>query len=204
MGSRLGAPVPPRAEPFPRSNGIAREVYGQGWTLATLGAAAIYIAAVLVANATAETFIPLPFFGLVSVGTLFFGLTFTQRDRVHRAGRPQVYTMLVVTAVLATVESIVLDVPWRIIVASCLAILLAEAADTEVYHRLRSQGWYRRVAGSNAVSIPLDSIIFTVTAFAGIFSVWTIAEIVWGDIVAKAAVGTLAALWHGSGARIRR
>ena len=202
MSSRLGAPVPSSVEPFPNASGVAQEVYGQGWTLATLGAAAIYIAAVLVANATAETFIPLPFFGLVSVGTLFFGLTFTQRDRVHRAGRTQVYTMLVVTAVLATLESIVLDVPWRIIVASCLAILLAEAADTEVYHRLRRHGWYARVAGSNAISIPLDSIIFTVTAFAGVFSVWTIVEIIWGDIVAKAAVGTLAALWRGPVGRL--
>lgn len=204
MSSRLGSPVPPKVEPFPQAHGVVREVYGQGWTLATVGAAALYIAAVLVANATAETFIPLPFFGLVSVGTLFFGLTFTQRDRVHRAGRAQVYTMLVVTAVLATLQSIVLDVPWRIIVASCLAILLAEAADTEVYHRLRRHGWYRRVAGSNAVSIPLDSIIFTVTAFAGVFSVWTIVEIAWGDIVAKAAVGTLAALWHGPRGWLRR
>lgn len=204
MSSRLSAPIPPRTEPFPRTGRSHQEVYGQGWTLATLGAAAIYIAAVLVANATAETFIPLPFFGLVSIGTLFFGLTFTQRDRVHRAGRPQVYTMLVVTAVLATLESILLDVPWRIIVASSLAILLAEAADTEVYHRLRSHGWYRRVAGSNAVSIPLDSLIFTVTAFAGVFSAMTIAEIVWGDIVAKAAVGTLAALWHGPRTTVRR
>ena len=109
-------------------------------------------------------------------------------------GRPQVYSMLVVTAVLATVESIFLDVPGRIIVASCLAILLAEAADTEVYHRLCRHGWYQWAAGSNAVSIPLDSIIFSVTAFAGVISVWTIAEIVWGDIVAQAAVGTLAAL----------
>ncbi len=112
--------------------------------------------------------------------------------------------MLAITAVLATLESIFLDVPWRIIVASCLAILLAEAADTEVYHRLRGHGWYRRVAGSNAVSIPLDSIIFTVTAFAGVFAVGMIVEIVWGDIVAKAAVGTLAALWHGPRAWLRR
>ena len=47
---------------------------------------AIYITAVLVANYTATWFIPLPVFGLVSVGTLVFGVTFTQRDRVHRFG----------------------------------------------------------------------------------------------------------------------
>jgi uncharacterized PurR-regulated membrane protein YhhQ (DUF165 family) len=176
--------------------GVSGDAYGEGWTWPTMGAATLYIAAVLVANATATTFIPLPVFGLVSVGTLFFGITFTQRDRVHRAGRTQVYAMLGLTAALASLESVMLDVPWRIIVASCLAILLAEAADTEVYHRLRERRWYARVAGSNAVSIPLDSLIFTVTAFAAVYSVGTIAEIVWGDIVAKAAVGTIAALWR--------
>lgn len=203
MSVRGGDSIRPGLPVFGAGHG-REEAYGQGWTRATLGAAAIYIAAVLVANATAETFIPLPLFGLVSVGTLFFGVTFTQRDRVHRAGKRQVYTMLGVTAVLATLESFLLDVPWRIIVASSLAILLAEAADTEVYHRLRRHGWYARVAGSNAVSIPLDSIIFTVTAFAGVFSVWTIVEIVWGDVVAKGAVGALAALWRGPGGWLRR
>ena len=47
----------------------------------------IYILAVLAANYTATWFIPLPIFGMVSVGTLIFGITFTQRDRVHRYGR---------------------------------------------------------------------------------------------------------------------
>jgi len=197
VSSRSDVPNPNLNLGLSGSGAGRKEAYGQGWTWATLGAAGIYVAAVLVANATAETFIPLPVFGLVSVGTLFFGVTFTQRDRVHRAGRRQVYMMLGVTAALAALESLLLDVPWRIIAASCLAILLAEAADTEVYHRLRRHNWYARVAGSNAISIPLDSVIFTVTAFAGVFSVGMIVEIVWGDVVAKGAVGTLAALWRG-------
>ena len=54
----------------------------------------IYIVAVLVANYTATWFIPLPIFGMVSVGTLVFGITFTQRDRVHRYGRKVVYLMI--------------------------------------------------------------------------------------------------------------
>ena len=78
-----------------------------------------------------------------------------------------------------------------------LAILLAEAADTEVFQRLRDRGWYQRVAGSNAISIPLDSLIFTLVAFAGVFSAYTIAEIVWGDIVAKGIVGAAVALRLG-------
>lgn len=172
--------------------------------MSTLGAALIYVAAVLAANATATLFVPLPVFGLVSVGTIFFGLTFTQRDRVHRAGRRVVYAMIAATAALAAVQSAWLGVPWRIVAASVLAILLAEAADTEVYHRLRRRGWYAGVAGSNAVSIPLDSLIFSVAAFGGVFSVATIAAIVWGDVVAKAAVGSLAALWRGRTSDLRR
>ena len=164
---------------------------------------AIYLAAVLVANATATTFIPLtlPFehYPLISVGTLVFGITFTQRDRVHGAGRAWVYAMLLATAAAATVQSMVTGVPWRIIVASSLAILLAEAADTEVFHRLRNRRWTVRVISSNAVSIPLDSVIFNVVAFgalfglASVFPASMIIAIIVGDILAKTVVGTAAA-----------
>jgi uncharacterized integral membrane protein (TIGR00697 family) len=90
-------------------------------------------------------------------------------------------------------------VPWRIIVASCLAILLAEAADTEVFHRLRNERWTVRVATSNAISIPLDSVIFNVVAFgailglAGVFPASMVIAIIVGDIIAKTVVGLLAA-----------
>jgi uncharacterized PurR-regulated membrane protein YhhQ (DUF165 family) len=166
-------------------------------TAATLGAMAIYIIAVLIANETTTRFIALPWYGLVSVGTLVFGITFTQRDRVHRAGRPWVYAMLITTAICATLQSWLTGVSWRIIVASCLAILLAEAADTEVFHHLRERQWVVRVIGSNAVSIPLDTAIFTIVAFAGVFSWSMIGSILWGDIVAKMAIGTLAAFVRG-------
>lgn len=164
---------------------------------ATLGAMAIYIVAVLLANETTTRFLSLPWYGLVSVGTLIFGITFTQRDRVHRAGRPWVYAMLITTAVLSTLQSWLTGVSWRIIVASCLAILLAEGADTEVFHHLRERSWTVRVIGSNAISIPLDTLIFTLVAFAGVFSWSMIWSIVWGDIVAKTAIGTLAASIRG-------
>lgn len=160
---------------------------------ATLGAMAIYIVAVLLANETTTRFFSLPWYGLVSVGTLIFGITFTQRDRVHRAGRPWVYAMLIATVILSTLQSWLTGVSWRIIVASCLAILLAEAADTEVFHHLRERSWTVRVVGSNAISIPMDTLIFTIVAFAGVFSWGMIWSIVWGDIVAKTSIGTLAA-----------
>ena len=156
----------------------------------------IYIVAVLVANYTATWFIPLPIFGMLSVGTLVFGITFTQRDRVHRYGRKAVYLMIFIAAVGMVFESLFLDVPWRIITASFIAIILSETADTEVYHRLLRRPWMQRVIGSNLVSIPLDSVLFNVIAFAGVFEPGMLVAIIFGEIVAKFATGVVAALWR--------
>jgi uncharacterized PurR-regulated membrane protein YhhQ (DUF165 family) len=156
----------------------------------------IYVLAVLVANYTATWFIPLPIFGLVSVGTLVFGITFTQRDRVHRYGRKPVYLMILVAAVGMVLESAFLGVEWRIITASFIAIVISESADTEVYQKLLKRPWLQRVIGSNLISIPLDSLLFNVIAFAGVFRPGMLVAIIFGEIVAKFATGAVAALWR--------
>ena len=156
----------------------------------------IYIAAVLAANYTATWFIPLPIFGMVSVGTLIFGITFTQRDRVHRYGRKAVYAMILLAAVGMVLESLLLEVPWRIILASFIAIVLSEAADTEIYHQLLHRSWLQRVTGSNLVSIPLDSLLFNIIAFMGVFEPAMLVAIIFGEIVTKFTTGALAALWR--------
>jgi uncharacterized PurR-regulated membrane protein YhhQ (DUF165 family) len=156
----------------------------------------VYIIAVLVANYTATWFFPLPIFGMVSVGTLVFGITFTQRDRVHRYGRKSVYLMILIAAVGMVLESLFLEVPWRIILASFIAIVLSETADTEIYHRLLQRSWFQRVLGSNLVSIPLDSVLFNVIAFAGVFEPGMMVAIVFGEIVVKFTTGAVAALWR--------
>ena len=156
----------------------------------------IYIAAVLIANYTATWFIPLPIFGMVSVGTLVFGITFTQRDRVHRYGRKAVYLMIFIAAVGMVLESLFLGVEWRIIAASFIAIVLSETADTEVYHKLLKRSWMQRVIGSNLVSIPLDSILFNIIAFLGVFQPSMLVAIIFGEIVTKFATGAIAALWR--------
>mgnify|MGYP001005638002 CR=1 FL=1 len=154
----------------------------------------IYVLAVLAANYTATWFIPLPVFGMVSVGTLIFGVTFTQRDRVHRFGRRPVYAMILLAAVGMVLESLFLGVEWRIITASFIAIVLSETADTEIYQRLVHRSWLQRVAGSNLVSIPLDSLLFNLIAFAGVFAPGMLAAVIFGEIVAKFATGAVAAL----------
>lgn len=156
----------------------------------------IYIVAVLLANYTATWFIPLPIFGMLSVGTLVFGVTFTQRDRVHRFGRKPVYLMIFIAAVGMVLESLFLGVEWRIITASFIAIVLSETADTEIYQRLLRRSWIQRVIGSNLISIPLDSVLFNVIAFAGVFAPAMLAAIIFGEILAKFATGALAAIWR--------
>ena len=159
----------------------------------------IYIIAVLIANYTATWFIPLPIFGMVSVGTLVFGITFTQRDRVHKYGRKSVYLMIFIAAIGMVLESLFLGVEWRIVIASFIAIVLSETADTEIYQKLIKRSWMERVIGSNLVSIPLDSILFNIIAFYGVFAYGMLVAIIFGEIVAKFATGFIAALWRTRG-----
>lgn len=155
----------------------------------------IYIAAVLIANYTATWFIPLPIFGQVAVGTFVFGITFTQRDIMHQEGnRKLVYKAILIAALLSSIMSVVLAVPFRIILASFTAIILAEAADTEIYQKIWHQSWIIKVISSNAVSIPLDSLLFNLIAFAGEFSTLELTGIIWGEIVVKTLTGLLAGL----------
>lgn len=157
--------------------------------------AAIYILATLGANYTAAWFIPLPIFGQVAFGTFIFGFTFTQRDRLHSAGRPWVYGTLALAALANVLMSVVLGVPLRIILASFLAIMLAETADTEIYQKLIRYPWLVRVMGSNAVSVPLDTLLFTLVAFAGVLSRADIVALLFGETLLKYTIGAVVALW---------
>jgi len=156
---------------------------------------ALYTAVVAVSNLLATTFIELPAYGLLSVGTITFAATFVLRDWVHEVsvragyGRRPVYVMIGTAALFNLfVTSGLMGVEWRIVFASFLAICLAEAADTEVYHRNLRRTWMGRVWRSNAISAPLDSAIFTVVAFAGVFDWAMIVRIIWGDMLAKFAL----------------
>lgn len=156
--------------------------------------ALIYIAATLIANYTANWFIPIPV-GQFAIGTLFFGVTFTQRDRVHKWGKKYVYQMIILAAVLNTIMSVVLGVPPRIIAASFLAILIAESVDTEIFAALHRRSWFVRALSSNAVSIPIDTLLFTMIAFWGDLSTSEIIGLLIGDSVVKYVISFLVALW---------
>lgn len=161
-----------------------------------VAAAAVYIAATLLANFTLDSFLPLGSFFLVNVGTLFFGLTFTQRDRVHQHGRRAVYAVIVTAAFANVALAASLGTPLRYVAVSFLTILVAETADTEIYQRLLRRPWLARVAASNAVSAPLDTLLFTLLAFWGeeFATPGWLAQVIVTDVLVKYASGIAAAL----------
>ena len=164
--------------------------------------AAAYTLVVAVSNVLVDKFIDLGPFGMLSAGTLTFGATFTLRDMAHQSsdraglGRTPVIAMIGVAAVANVMVAAVLGIPGRFLLASFGAILLSELIDTEIYHSLRSRSWLVRVLSSNAVSVPLDSITFTVVAFAGEigYDVSKMAQIVEADLLFKFGIGALLAL----------
>ena len=160
-----------------------------------------YVAIVAVSNLLVDKFIDLGVFGLLSAGTITFGITFTIRDLAHQAsvraglGRRPVFVMIGIAALVNVAVAMATNTPARFLVASFLAILISEGIDTEIYHRLRTRSWLVRVLSSNAVSVPLDSSIFTIVAFYGVdgYDAITMLQIVQADLIFKFFVGTILA-----------
>ncbi|CAN5525344.1 hypothetical protein BH24ACT4_BH24ACT4_05170 [soil metagenome] len=158
----------------------------------------------------------------VDMGTFVYPITFTLRDVVHKvAGRSAARTLILTTAGVnlflaaylawtARVESdptwglgaeydAVLGPIWRIVVASLAAMVLSELLDTEVYHwfvtRITRRFQWLRVLVSNAISLPVDNLVFALGAFAPISMLgtdglpWaTVWSIFWINLWVKALV----------------
>lgn len=136
----------------------------------------------------------------VDMGTFIYPITFTLRDVVHKVlGKRIAQTLIISAGVInllmagylmwaASVTSdpgwglgaefsAILAPVWRIVLASIAAEVVSELLDTEVYHwfvtRITRKHQWARVLVSNAVSVPLDNIIFSVGAFG-----WTLPWVV--------------------------
>lgn len=140
----------------------------------------------------------------IDAGTFIYPLTFTLRDMVHKTMGKQGARLMIVTAagfnlLMALYFWMVSILPadmgvgaqpefgqvlaplWRLVFASIVAEVVAELTDTEVYSmwkdRVTARHQWSRVLASNAVSIPLDSLLFCWIAFGGLFDsavVWSI------------------------------
>jgi hypothetical protein len=140
-------------------------------------------------------------FGLaVDMGTFLYPVTFTLRDMAHKViGKQNAQTMIISAAVinllmagyLFWVASVpgdpswgldkefaaILSPVWRIVLASIMAEVISEMVDTEIYHwfvtRITTRYQWLRVLISNSISIPLDTLIFSVGAFGWVLP-WSV------------------------------
>ena len=170
-----------------------------------------YIAAQMLADISSLKIISIA--GLsMDAGTLIYPITFTLRDLVHKVGGIKVARILILVvaginlfmagffwlvAYLPADLSVgpqeefaaVLSPVWRIVVASILAEVLAELIDTEVYqlwvNKFKNKLQWGRVLVSNGVSVPLDSLVFVVVAFAGTMSSAILFSIFLSNVLVK-------------------
>jgi len=151
----------------------------------------------------------------IDAGTFIYPFTFTLRDLVHKLlGRAAARAVIVAAGVINLLMAglfafaawlppdptwslqrefaAVLAPVWRIVVASIVAEIASEFADTEVYHlwvtRVTRRYQWARVLVSNVVSVPLDSLIFCWGAFGGQLPVATVWSIFWANVLVKGAV----------------
>lgn len=157
-----------------------------------------YIAAQMIADITSVK-IGLVAGLAVDMGTFIYPITFTLRDLVHKVlGRRNARTLIVTAAAVnlfmvlyaawaasipsdpladesgafGEAYSMVFGPLWRITIASILAEVVSELADTEAYHwfvtKITRHKQWARVLVSNSISIPIDNAIFAIGAFGAL------------------------------------
>ncbi|HEX9797708.1 MAG TPA: queuosine precursor transporter [Anaerolineales bacterium] len=178
---------------------------------------AAYIAAQMLADITSLKIVSLA--GLsVDAGTLIYPFTFTLRDLAHkvigrRGARLLIVTAAAINLLMAGLFWLVSRLPydpaagpqsdwnavlapvWRIVLASIAAELIAELLDTEIYHlwvtRITRRFQWARVLVSNAVAVPVDSLIFVWLAFSGQLPPAVLVSIFWANVLIKGGVTLL-------------
>ena len=157
---------------------------------------AAYVAAQMIADITSVKIGVIGGYA-VDMGTFIYPITFTLRDLVHKTLGKRNTRSLIITAALinlfmvlytwwaTTIPSDPMGDPdgsfgiaygmvfgplWRITIASILAEVVSELADTEAYHwfvtKITTKMQWARVLVSNTISIPIDNAIFVLGAFA--------------------------------------
>jgi hypothetical protein len=151
----------------------------------------------------------------IDAGTFIYPLTFTIRDLVHKQlGKAAARTIIVLAAVINLFMVVffqfaawlpqdpswglgkefetILGPVWRIVIASIMAEVVSELIDTEVYHlwvtRITRKFQWARVLASNAVSTPIDSLIFCWGAFGLALPPSTVWSIFLANVIIKGLV----------------
>lgn len=189
----------------------------QTWLLLLIATAGIYLASTMIANVASLRIVKV--FGMsLDAGTFIYPITFTLRDLIHKLGgkaaaRAAIFTGALVNLLMAgyfwlvaqmnpdlhvgaqTKWVEILGPQWRIVIASIIAMLIAELIDTYVYgkwvKKFAHKYQWGRVLSSNAVSSPLDSLIFTFIAFYGLMPTHVVMSIFWSMVWIKLATSVI-------------
>jgi hypothetical protein len=174
----------------------------------------IYIAAQLLSDIASLKITLIAGFSM-DAGTFIYPVTFTIRDLVHkRLGISAARSVIILAALinlfmavffhfvarlpqdpawgLGKEFAVILGPVWRIVIASIIAEVFSELIDTEVYHlwqsRITKRFQWMRVLSSNAVSIPIDSLIFCWGAFGLVLPSDVVWSIFWANVIVKSVV----------------
>lgn len=174
----------------------------------------LYIAAQLLSDIASLKITLIAGFSM-DAGTFIYPLTFTIRDLIHkRLGKSAARKIIILAAGinlfmalffhfiawlpqdptwgLAKEFSAILGPVWRIVIASIIAEVFSELIDTEIYHlwqsRITKKYQWMRVLSSNAVSIPIDSLIFCWGAFGFLLPHDVVWSIFFANVIVKGAV----------------
>ena len=177
----------------------------------------IYVAAQLLSDIASLKITLIAGFSM-DAGTFIYPLTFTIRDLIHkRLGKTAARTVIILAAGvnlfmalffhftawlpqdpswgLTEEFSAILGPVWRIVIASIVAEVFSELLDTEIYHlwqsRITKRYQWLRVLSSNAVSIPVDSLIFCWVAFGFVLPHKVVWSIFFANVIVKGAVTIL-------------
>lgn len=173
-----------------------------------------YIAAQMLADISSLQIVRV--FGMsLDAGTFIYPITFTLRDLAHKVlGVKGVRVLIIAAAVInlfmafyfwfvsrltpdtaagsSEIWGQVLAPVWRITLASIAAEVVAELIDTEAYRiwveKVTHKYQWMRVLVSNAVSVPVDSAMFSFLAFFGMMPLTSVIQIFWGNVIIKGAV----------------
>jgi len=185
-------------------------------TIPTVGIVVIslYIAAQLLSDIASLKITLIAGFSM-DAGTFIYPLTFTIRDLIHkRLGKQVARTVIIIAAGINLFMALflqftawlpqdpswglgrefaaVLGPVWRIVVASIVAEVISEFIDTEIYHlwktRITEKYQWMRVLSSNAISIPVDSLIFCWGAFGFLLPHEKVWSIFFANLIVKGAV----------------
>jgi len=198
------------------ANAAAKTLPGLGTALPTVGIVivSVYVAAQILSDIGSLKIAAIAGFS-IDAGTLIYPVTFTIRDLIHkRLGKGAARTVIVLAAGInlfmalyfqlvarlpqdpdwgqGAAFSAILGPVWRIVMASILAEIVSELIDTEVYHwwvtRISTRQQWLRVLSSNAVSIPVDSLIFCWGAFGMVLPHMVVWSIFAANVIVKGLV----------------